>query len=165
MKGCVSYSVIRTRIAKNLLERYNNSQAVSDDCTALLIEFVSFDSFLLCDLEKKNGVEGSTDTISMVVQEVVQNSFKDISKEELQKWYNKLHDSWFNLQLVASKQDPEHLVTLQKPSMVTYNKSIKFADVTQTSFCRRKECSLHTFLRTRGTVDRSLSPIDLPEQE
>ena len=65
---------------------------------------------------KKYGVEGATDTISMlIVQEVVQNSFKDDSKEVLQKWCNKLHDSWFNLQRVPSNQDPDHLDTLQKP--------------------------------------------------
>ena len=79
--------MIRTRIEKNLPEKYNSSQAVSDDYVALLMEFVPFGSFLLCLFDKKYDAEEATDTISiLIVQEVVQNSFKDGSIAELQKW-------------------------------------------------------------------------------
>ena len=85
--NCCSYSVIRTRIEKNLLEKYNSGQVVSDDYASLLMEFVPFGSFLLCLFDKTYGAEEANDTISiLIVQEVVQNSFKDDSKSEVQKW-------------------------------------------------------------------------------
>ncbi len=95
-----------------------------------------FGSFLLHHLDKKYGVEEATDDISMlIVHHVVRNSFKDGSKAELQKWCNTLGVTWFNLQRVAVKHDPEHLDTwknwvtnlLHQPDWK--DRSIKIADV------------------------------------
>ena len=59
-------------------------------------------SFLICHLEKKYGVEEVTDSNSMLnSHDNARNSFKDVSKPELQKLCNKLGDTWFNLQRVA----------------------------------------------------------------
>ncbi len=112
-----------------------------------------FGSFLLHHLDKKYGVEEATDAISiLIVHDVARNSVKDGSKAELQKCCSTLGITWFNLQRVTTKHDPEHISSLQI-LMVIYNKgvntwkdwvtnllhqsdwkdkSIKIADVTKT---------------------------------
>jgi hypothetical protein len=117
-----SYTAVRARIEQYVTSKSDSDDPVSGDYAALLVQFVPFGSFLLHHLDKKYGVEEATDAISMLIaHDVARNSFKDGSKAELQKWCNTLGITWFNLQRVAAKHDPEHLASLQS-LMVIYNK-------------------------------------------
>jgi len=117
-----SYTAVRARIEQYVTVKTDSGDPVSDEYAALLLQFVPFGSFLLHHLDKKYGVEEATDAISMLIaHDVARNSFKDGSKAELQKWCNTLGTTWFNLQRVAAKHDPEHLASLQS-LMVIYNK-------------------------------------------
>jgi hypothetical protein len=117
-----SYTATRARIEQYVTAKTDSGDPVSDEYAALLLQFVPFGSFLLHHLDKKYGVEEATDAISMLIaHDVARNSFKDGSKAELQKWCNTLGVTWFNLQRVAAKHDPEHLASLQT-LMVIYNK-------------------------------------------
>jgi len=117
-----SYTAVRARIEQYVTSKSDSDDPVSDDYAALMVQFVPFGSFLLHHLDKKYGVEEATDAISMLIaHDVARNSFKDGSKAELQKWCNTLGTTWFNLQRVAAKHDPEHLASLQS-LMVIYNK-------------------------------------------
>jgi hypothetical protein len=81
-----SYTAVRARIEQYLTAKSDSGDPVSDEYAALLLQFVSFGSFLLHHFDKKYGVEEATDAISMlIVHDVARNSFKDGSKAELQK--------------------------------------------------------------------------------
>jgi hypothetical protein len=117
-----SYTATRTRIEQYVTAKTDSDDPVSDEYTALLLQFVPFGSFLLHHLDKKYGVEEATDAISiLIVHDVARNSFKDDSKSELQKLCNTLGVTWFNLERVTANHDPEHLASLQT-LMVIYNK-------------------------------------------
>ncbi len=108
-----SYTVTRVRIELYVTAKTDSGDPVSDEYAALLLQFVSFGSFLLHHLDKKYGVEEATDAISILItHDLAPNSFKDGSKAELQKWCNTLGVTWFNLQRVAVRHDPEHLASL-----------------------------------------------------